>query len=935
MGLKSALGRLKKIAEHVDAPTTKIDDWVWRPLSDFHRDTGYIEEVPAYIQDNFGRFMQEQAERARRGEMGPRDLLKAYGITRSSVMRTGRKLDDVERLGLKIYDPEPGLIRPEGAFSSWLLSPAGQKYLDLAEQGVADTDSIEDIRRKFRVFGMQNMLADDLRYAAENLAPKGYELNEMLFAPIDEWRGFTEGIKGVSSGKSGFPASMLGRGDIGTFDAREIKGHIGMSSEDAGKYMSRSRQGRPIGGYEAVDRMGDRQRAMDVRIEPDLEPYYQHLVHHGNWDALEGDQTTHNDLIRALRHAAVVTPVAGGAALYQPESEEPEEYARGGLVGGLENLVKKYLKVYHGSPHVFPPTERNPLGEFDLSKIGTGEGSQAYGHGAYTAEDMEVAKQYAKKLSHKAMREKFLEALPKDAEHDELLDLLGTGHFSEPQEGLIKALHADDWLGFDYPSQAISAAYRDLHNYDPSDELRNAVNATGKLYTVELPEDKVIQMLDWDKPLGVQSEAVKDFMGSTGLASYDKNLDKWLSAGRTNVLNSGEDFYNYLRGPLKHFDKPGWRESAERVRQDFQEAGIPGIKYLDGNSRNAGEGSRNFVIFDPSITNIVDRKAKGGLVGLAEKYLPRMMSIFSGGGTLEHGLEGLAKPVMAVEKDPEIAQHYANLFGKHIVNADVQDVDFSPMAGKVDLLHASPSCKNYSSANCKTEDPIDLMTADATARAIRDIRPPIFTLENVPAYQKRGAFQRIADELNEQGYNWDIVRHNAADLGAPSNRNRMMVRAMLDADLPPAQQYWPKPGDWFPAIEDQLESMRPSQLAPWQLRRLAERGIDPASLDTPLLVGGGSGFKGDIPLAFAGKPGITVLSSPVQTDRVVLPGGDVRALNPRSYARLLGLSDSYPLPDDRSLAKIIVGNGMAPAMTREVVEPLLNQRLINMVEKYK
>jgi hypothetical protein len=162
----------------------------------------------------------------------------------------------------------------------------------------------------------------------------------------------------------------------------------------------------------------------------------------------------------------------------------------------------------------------------------------------------------------------------------------------------------------------------------------------------------------------------------------------------------------------------------------------------------------------------------------------------------------------------------------------------------------------------------------------------------------------------------------------------MMVRASL-GDLPPAQQYWPKPGDWFPAIEDQLESMRPSKLAPWQLKRLGERGIDPTSLDTPLLVGGGSGFKGDIPLAFAGRPGITVLSSPVQTDRVVLPGGDVRALNPRSYARLLGLSDSYPLPDDRNLAKIIVGNGMAPAMTREVVGPLISESLKNMLKKYE
>jgi len=346
VGFRSALDRLKRIAEHVDAPTTKIEDWQWRPLSDFHRDTGYIEEVPSYIQDNFGRFMQEQTERARRGEMGPRDLLKAYGITRSSVMRTARKLDDVERSGLKIYDPESNLIRPEGAFASWLMSPAGQKYLEFAEQGVADIDSIEDIRNKFRVFGMQNMLADDLRYAAENLAPKGHELNEMLFAPIDDWRRFTEGIKGVSSGKSGFPASMLGRGDIGTFDAREIKGHTGMSSEDAGKYMSRSRQGRPIGGYEAVDRMGDRQRALDVRLEPDLEPYYQHLVHHGNWDALEGDQTTHNDLIRVLRPGM----------------------AKGGLVALMEKAFKaaqeapketvKAYKLFRTNPkypeHLFP-----------------------------------------------------------------------------------------------------------------------------------------------------------------------------------------------------------------------------------------------------------------------------------------------------------------------------------------------------------------------------------------------------------------------------------------------------------------------------------------------------------------------------------------------------------------------------------------------------
>jgi ADP-Ribosyltransferase in polyvalent proteins len=49
------------------------------------------------------------------------------------------------------------------------------------------------------------------------------------------------------------------------------------------------------------------------------------------------------------------------------------------------------IKAYHGSPHDF---ER-----FDLSKIGTGEGAQAYGHGLYFAENPKVAEEYRRALA--------------------------------------------------------------------------------------------------------------------------------------------------------------------------------------------------------------------------------------------------------------------------------------------------------------------------------------------------------------------------------------------------------------------------------------------------------------------------------------------------------------------------------------------------------
>ena len=50
------------------------------------------------------------------------------------------------------------------------------------------------------------------------------------------------------------------------------------------------------------------------------------------------------------------------------------------------------VTAWHGSPHKFD--------KFDMSKIGTGEGAQAYGHGLYMAETPEVAQGiYARNLA--------------------------------------------------------------------------------------------------------------------------------------------------------------------------------------------------------------------------------------------------------------------------------------------------------------------------------------------------------------------------------------------------------------------------------------------------------------------------------------------------------------------------------------------------------
>jgi hypothetical protein len=157
--------------------------------------------------------------------------------------------------------------------------------------------------------------------------------------------------------------------------------------------------------------------------------------------------------------------------------------------------------------------------------------------------------------------------LPEDADFEEMDDLLGAGHFSPYQEKLINALKADDWLGFDYPSQAISAAFsKRLDNYDPSPALREAIEGAGNKYTVDIPEDSVAKMLDWDSPV---------------------------AAGKT-----GKQIYAELSKKV----------GAQKASEILKKHGIPGIKYYDGGSRTTGQGTRNFVVFDDKLPKILKRE---------------------------------------------------------------------------------------------------------------------------------------------------------------------------------------------------------------------------------------------------------------------------------------------------------------------------------------
>jgi hypothetical protein len=233
--------------------------------------------------------------------------------------------------------------------------------------------------------------------------------------------------------------------------------------------------------------------------------------------------------------------------------------------------------AYHGSPHEFD--------KFDASKIGTGQGAQSYGHGLYFAENPEVAGTY-KSAGGKISNE-----------------FTVNGVALRPTD--IRYGIADDIV-----KKGLDEARRNAKANGPEflrafEEIQGKVSGNkSNIYRVNIPDEHVTKMLDWDKPLSEQPEILKKLQ--TNVDKLPPIVQEMLQPFE--LRNSkGESIYHALQDslvpPPSAVSDRG--QAASKVLSDL---GIPGIKYLDQGSRTAGQGTRNFVVFDPAILKDVSRQ---------------------------------------------------------------------------------------------------------------------------------------------------------------------------------------------------------------------------------------------------------------------------------------------------------------------------------------
>ena len=231
------------------------------------------------------------------------------------------------------------------------------------------------------------------------------------------------------------------------------------------------------------------------------------------------------------------------------------------------------IRAFHGSGTDFD--------KFDLSFMGTGEGAQAYGKGLYFAEMEEVAQDYRQKLSGVLSNPLEDVLIPTDA---------SPAAMAKADNDLKQA------VAFASTSFSPEGAARDFAAFTGREEspelieaFRQAMSNKGRLYEVNINADPN-ELMNFDALISDQPEKVQKVLAPF----VERRLDEIEAVGREEVEKAkakGRDFTPRTRDEILSTLKGGDillldKVVTGEVSQALKDAGIPGIKYLDRNSRN-------------------------------------------------------------------------------------------------------------------------------------------------------------------------------------------------------------------------------------------------------------------------------------------------------------------------------------------------------------
>ena len=385
--------------------------------------------------------------------------------------------------------------------------------------------------------------------------------------------------------------------------------------------------------------------------------------------------------------------------------------------------------AYHGTPY-------RGIDKFSTDNIGTGEGAQAYGWGLYFASKREVAEWYRETTADDGF-------------------LVGDGKVFNPsslqhmnvkyaaRRGDLDAAIAKARSIAESDSPVANLAAQDLAVLEDVKTRGGITKNTGQLYEVEIPEDDV--MLLWDKPLSEQPEKVREALGK---------LD-WIDSSVFREYTGQQLYEGQVRDGVT-FDNKARSDAQRETSEALATAGIKGIKYLDGSSRGAGDGSYNYVIFsgdDVAIRRQFYQSAYHGTPHRFERFSLEHIGAGEGVQAFGWGLYFTSERDIAEWYRRKLSEDQAVVnwrIGNRYIIRDEQIQDYSPRPASGDIGQAwSVAVEGLMLAESELRDTL-YAGGDVRAKAA-EILDEIIEIEKSGDYRQSFVFhlERIRDQARD------------------------------------------------------------------------------------------------------------------------------------------------------------------------------------------
>lgn len=165
------------------------------------------------------------------------------------------------------------------------------------------------------------------------------------------------------------------------------------------------------------------------------------------------------------------------------------------------------------------------------------------------------------------------------------------------------------------------------------------------------------------------------------------------------------------------------------------------------------------------------------------------IDLFAGAGGLSLGARRAGLQVVAAaEFDPDALATFAGLHADEspeLLEGDINRRNFERYRGQIDVVIGGPPCQPYSHGGLRMGITDSRDGIPAFIRAVEEIRPRAFLMENVPGLavgSARKVLEQAIAAMRALGY---VVEHRvlrAADFGVSQKRQRLFVQGVLSGE---------------------------------------------------------------------------------------------------------------------------------------------------------